>query len=271
MPFVTANGAQLHYTEAGSGPECVVFSHGLFWSGEMFAAQVEALRGRYRCISYDHRGQGQSEATPGGYDMDDQARDAAALLEALSASPCHWVGLSMGGFIGMRLAARQPWLVRSLTLIDTAADAEPAHRKQLRRMMGYAARVVGFRPFLGEAMRAMFGAAFLSDPARAAERAALRERLAKNRADGGSRALFAVIDRKGVEDELSKIKAPTLVISGEADVAVIPERSRRTASLIAGAEFKTVPRAGHSSTMEEPAAVTALLEDFLERVRARAT
>ena len=271
MPFVTANGARLHYTEAGSGPECVVFSHGLFWSGEMFAAQIEALRGQYRCIAYDHRGQGQSEITAGGYDMDNLARDAAALLEALSASPCHWVGLSMGGFVGMRLAARQPWLIRSLTLLDTAADPEPAHRKELRRLMGYLSRVVGFRPFLGEAMRAMFGAPFLGDPARAPERAALREKLAKVRPAGGSRALFAVIDRKGIEGELGKIRAPTMVVSGEADVAVVPERSRRTASLIAGAEFKTVPRAGHSCTMEEPAAVSALIADFLERARARAT
>ena len=207
MPFVTANGAQLHYTEAGSGPECVVFSHGLLWSGEMFAAQVEALSGQYRCIAYDHRGQGQSEITAGGYDMDNLARDAAALLEALSASPCHWVGLSMGGFVGMRLAARQPWLIRSLTLLDTAADPEPGHRKELRRAMGYLSRVVGFRPFLGEAMRAMFGAPFLADPARAAQREELRERLAKVRAAGGSRALFAVIDRKGVEDELGKIRS----------------------------------------------------------------
>ena len=271
MPFVTANGAQLHYTEAGSGPVCVVFSHGLFWSGEMFAAQIEALRGRYRCIAYDHRGQGQSEITAGGYDMDNQARDAGALIEALSASPCHWVGLSMGGFVGMRLAARQPWLIRSLTLLDTAADAEPAHRKELRRVMGYLSRVTGLRPFLGEAMRAMFGAPFLADPARAALRAELRERLANNRPAGASRSLFAVIDRKGVEDELGKIKAPTLVVSGEADVAVVPERSRKTASLIAGAEFKTIPRAGHSSTMEEPAAINALLADFLERVDARSS
>ena len=57
----------------------------------------------------------------------------------------------------------------------------------------------------------------------------------------------------------------------EADASVVPERSRRTASLIKGAEFKTVPRAGHSSTMEEPEAVSALLRAFIDGVSTRAS
>jgi 3-oxoadipate enol-lactonase len=269
MPFVTTNGVKLHYTEAGAGPECIVFSHGVLWSGEMYAAQVEALKGRYRCIAYDHRGQGQSEVTADGYDMDNVARDAAGLIEALSASPCHFVGLSMGGFVGMRLAARQPYLIRSLTLLNTAADPEPGARKELRRIMGYLSRVVGFRPFLGEATKALFGRPFLEDPARKPQLQELRERLAANRPAGASRALFGVIDRQGIEGELAKIKAPTQVVTGEFDVSVVPARSQRTAQQIPGAEFKTVPRAGHSSTMEEPEAINAVLKAFLERVAAR--
>ncbi len=58
----------------------------------MFDAQVEALRGSYRCITFDFRGQGKSEITAAGYDMDTLAEDAAPLIEALDCAPCHFAG-----------------------------------------------------------------------------------------------------------------------------------------------------------------------------------
>jgi pimeloyl-ACP methyl ester carboxylesterase len=125
MPRTRVNGVELHYEERGRGVP-LVFSHGLLWSGRMFDAQVEALSSRYRCITFDHRGQGQSPRSPTvPYSMDELAVDAAALLESLGATPCHFVGLSMGGFVGLRLAIERPQLLRSLTLIESAADAEP--------------------------------------------------------------------------------------------------------------------------------------------------
>ena len=91
----------------------------------MFAAQQAAFASRYRVIAYDHRGQGNSPEANSGYDMDTVAEDAAALIDALKASPCHFAGLSMGGFVGMRLAARRPELLRTLTLMNTGAVREP--------------------------------------------------------------------------------------------------------------------------------------------------
>src|SRR5438128_2311715 len=104
MPRTTVNGADLYYEDTGSGREAILFAHGLLWSGRMFDAQVAALKGRYRCVTFDFRGQGQSEITTTGYDMDTLAEDAAALIQRLGIAPCHFLGLSMGGFIGMRLA-----------------------------------------------------------------------------------------------------------------------------------------------------------------------
>ena len=80
MPTRMINGAQIHYEDVGTGPETIVFSHGLLMSGEMFEAQAQALSGRYRCISYDHRGQARSEVAKSGYDMDSLTSDAAALI-----------------------------------------------------------------------------------------------------------------------------------------------------------------------------------------------
>ena len=66
MPFLSIRGAQLYYEDSGGPGEPIVFSHGLLWDSHLFSRQVEALRGRYRCISYDHRGQGHSQAPEDG-------------------------------------------------------------------------------------------------------------------------------------------------------------------------------------------------------------
>jgi 3-oxoadipate enol-lactonase len=269
MSFVTVNGAGLYYTERGSGPT-VVFSHGLFWSSQMFAAQFAALSETHRCIAFDHRGQGQSELTKSGYDMDSLTLDAASLLEELKAGPCHWVGLSMGGFVGMRLAARRPELIRSLSLLNTASDAEPEENRGKFKVMGALARVLGMQLFAGTAMKQLFGKSFLNDPARKAQRKELRNRLVANRRAGAVRSLNAVVNRKPiVNDELHSIRAPTLVIAGEEDVSIVPARAQRTAAAIPGAAFELIPRAGHTSTLEEPELLTQALRTFISKVESR--
>src|SRR5260370_8501826 len=92
------NGAELNVEDAGGGGPAIVFSHGLLWSTRMWRFQIGALRARFRCIAYDHRGQGRSEVTPKGYDMDTLAEDAAALIEKVRAPPVPFVGLPMRAF-----------------------------------------------------------------------------------------------------------------------------------------------------------------------------
>jgi pimeloyl-ACP methyl ester carboxylesterase len=112
-------------------------------------------------------------------------------------------------------------------------------------------------------MKIMFGRTFLRDPARASLRAGLVGELVANDLTGMRRALQGVTSRRPVAaEELARIRAPTLVISGEEDVAVVPARSRRTAAQIPGARFVPLPGAGHSSSLEQPEAVTRLLEEF---------
>ena len=256
------NGAELHVEDTGRGP-AVVFSHGLLWSTAQWRFQVAAFRDRYRCIAWDHRGQGKSEVTASGYDMETLTADAAALIDQLGVAPAHFVGLSMGGFVGMRLAARRPELVRSLVLIDTASDAEPLLNRARYAAMAAMAQVIGLRPFVPKVMSIMFARPFREDAARAELRDGLAGELRALHVAAASRAVMGVIGRKPVSAaELSRIRAPTLVVSGEQDSAVVPARARRTAEQIPGAKFVAIPRAGHSSALEEPEAVNRALEGF---------
>src|SRR5258708_35943402 len=116
-------------------------------------------------------------------------------IRALNVGPCHFVGLSMGGFAGMRLAARSPALIRSLTLLATAADAESSWGKPRYAALGFFARAFGMRVVLGEVMKAMFGRTFLQDPSREGARLEMRARLVANNLDGALRALRGVTGR----------------------------------------------------------------------------
>lgn len=265
MPILTVNGAALHYVEQGSGPETIVFSHGLLMSGRMFDAEVAHFAKRYRCITYDHRGHGQSAVTPGGYDPETLSDDAAALIEALGAAPCHFVGLSMGGFIGMRLAARRPELIRSLTLMCTSAEPESWGNAVKYKVLNLIARSLGLGTVTRLVMPIMFGRSFIADAARKELRDAWVERMKAGDRLGITRAVDGVIHRKGVLAELPRIKVPTLVLVGAEDVATVPARSERIAGAIPGAKLVVLPAGGHSLSVEEPLAVNATLEAFLPR------
>jgi len=264
MPEVVIRGARLSYLERGKGPP-VVFSHGFLWSGRMFDAQVAALESRFRCIAYDHRGQGKSEVTESGYTIDELTDDAAALIQQLGAAPCHFVGLSMGGFIGMRLAARRPELLKSLSLVETSSGAEPPFKVVKYRALMAIARVAGLKPVSGAAMKTMFGRKFLTDPSRAGLRAEQQRLLEANSLQGVLRTLkSAVVERPPIEGELSKIRCPTLVMVGDQDVATVPAKAERIHALIAGSKLVVIPGAGHTSSVEEPEAVNASLVPFIE-------
>jgi 3-oxoadipate enol-lactonase len=264
---VKLGDVELHVEDTGgSGRQAVVFSHGLLWSTRMWRFQVAALRDRYRCIAYDHRGQGKSQVTASGYDMETLTQDAVALIEALGIAPAHFVGLSMGGFVGMRLAARRPELVRSLALVETAADAEPRRNIPKYAAMSALSRVLGVGPFVPAVMKIMFGRTFLRDQSRAELRRGLERELRENDPTGMRRALQGVISRTPVSpSELARIRAPTLVISGEEDAAVASARSARLAGAIPGAGFLVIPRAGHSSSLEEPDVLNRALLDLWAR------
>jgi 3-oxoadipate enol-lactonase len=248
----------------GDGPP-VLFAHGLLWNTSLFASQVAVLRERYRCISYDHRGQGRSDDTDAtSVPIEQVYNDAVALIELLDVGPVHFVGLSMGGFAGMRIAARRPELLRSLVLLDTACTAENPFLRPKYWGMNFMAQLFGVESVVDAAMQSLFARSVLRDPTRAADVARWRTTLAGNRRTV-VRAVRGVTSRKSVVHEMSRITVPTLIIVGDEDVATPPARSEQLHTLIRGSTLIRIPFAGHSAPVEQPEAVTRALSEFLDR------
>lgn len=266
MPSVPVNGTELFYLDSGPAEsgETIVFSPGLLWDTTLFDAQVDALRSRYRCVAYDHRGQGQSAETRlRSVGMDLVAEDAGALIEKLDLAPVHFCGLSMGGFVGLRLAARRPELLCSLIVMETTARAERPENKRKYRMLNGLSRWLGHSVVADRVMPILYAHSTLNDPHREADRRRWRARLVANRRSLW-RAVNGVIDRPGVEDELARITVPTLVVVGEEDVAQPPAEAERLCAAIAGAQLVRIPRAGHSVSVEQPDQVSEAIAKFLE-------
>lgn len=267
MARIAVNGTELYYEDTGGprdGLTPVVFSHGLLWSARMFEAQVSHLRQTRRVIAYDHRGQGRSApATERSVSIETCYQDAAALIEALGVGPCDFVGLSMGGFVGMRLAARRPELIRRLVLVETSAEPEPPENVGKYKLLAFVAEHFGLRPVGGKVMRIMFGKSFMADPARAADRDRWKGELLANRRDI-VRAVRGVIEREAIAGELAKITAPTRVIVGEEDTATVPAKAERIAAAIPGATLVRIPGAGHTSSVEQPRAVSEAIAAHLD-------
>ena len=268
MPTIRVNQVDLYYHDIGSGPETIVFSHGYLMDHTMFAGQYDSLKSEYRIIAYDHRGHGRSEPVTEGYEMENLYRDAESLIEALDLGPAIFVGMSTGGFIGLRLAIRRPDLIKALVLMDTSAEPEPPDNLSQYNLLLNAVRFTGWRLVIGRVMPILFHQTFLKDPARQAEVKRWREIVTghhKPSVIAFGRGIFA---REGVTDQLSEIVMPTAVIVGEQDVATTPEKAQTIADGIVNAQLFTIPDAGHSAAVEQPTAVLRAMRQFLATVPA---
>ncbi|MFI6219540.1 alpha/beta fold hydrolase [Nocardia salmonicida] len=271
MPIIPVDGIPIAVTDTGVPAErpdaaTVVFGHGLLFGGWMFRAQLDLLRRDHRCVTLDWRGQGETPPTADGYDMDTLTADAVGVIRALDVGPVHWVGLSMGGFVGQRLAARHGDLLRSLTLLDTSARAEDPTKIGEYHRLAWALRWFGIRPIAGRVATHLFGPSFrASDTGKDVVREWSRRLTGVDRV-GLRHAVHGVTERGAVDDELAAITVPTLIIVGADDAATPVPHARQIASLIPHAQLHTIPACGHSSSLEQPQAVTDLLHSFLASI-----
>jgi 3-oxoadipate enol-lactonase len=246
-----------HELSGPAGGPPVVLSSSLGTNLEMWDAQVGPLSGRHRVVRYDMRGHGRSPVPPGPYAIDDMGGDALALLDRLGLERVSWVGVSMGGMIGMWLAINAPERIDRLVLCCTSARMDPA---------GWADRIA--------AIRAGGGVAAIADAviarwltqewreAHPAQTAALRDALAAQPIDGYV-ACCEAIAAMDLRPGLPSIAADTLVIAGRHDVATPPEEhSRPIADAIPAARYRVVEGA-HLAPIDAADAVTQLIIEHL--------
>lgn len=264
MPKVRVNGIELHYVEAGSGdPVLLIMGFGgdhLAWG-----FQVPALAERYRVISFDNRGSGQSSVPDEPYATPMMADDAAGLLETLRIERAHVIGASMGGMIAQELALRHPARVRSLQLHCTYARPD---RYMLALMDAW--RMVRAKATPEEWLRTV--ALWLFAPRTYAQRPDFVEAVIQTGLANPHPFTLTGFLRQGdavrghdALDRLRTLACPTLVSAAAEDILVPPRFAREVAAAVPGAELRVIEDAGHAYFWERADAFNAMCLDFLAK------
>ena len=268
MPFYRVHGADVFVEDSGGRGVPVVFLHGWLCDGRMFAEQVAALRPGFRCVTVDFRGAGRSGAARGGYQVEQHTADVGALLRVLGIDRCHLVGFSMGGFVAMRLAARDPGRVLSVTLGNTSARATPAGKVAEYLAVGGLIRAVG-AGLPGDLDRGLFGQRFRADPGNRLVRQTWSRRRAELDRASAVHTLLGFMVRPDVRAELADIRCPALVVAGGVDEQTPVGEGREIHQLIPGSRFVELAEVGHCATLEAPTRFSNALVAFLGEVTSR--
>src|SRR3984893_3445138 len=265
MPTVDTNGIEMYYERKGAG-EPLLLVPGLLFGAQHWRPQMDALAPDYDVIAVDLRGQYHTTTTDdlAEYDMWNQAEDVHGLIQALGIGPTHYAGLSMGGFIGMRIALTHPEDLRDLVLIDTQSHTEEPEKLAQYDVFRKLYLEGVFEPLMPVLPLTFFCDDFIANHKQRGD-AWLENLIAGNNA-GSMRASQAVDDRDDITERLGEIKVPTLVAHGTEDVAIDIEKGEEMASLIPGARFARIEGAGHQSNVDHPAEVSTLMDEFLSEV-----
>lgn len=239
-----------------------VMLHAFPLDRRMWAAQVEALAGRFRVVAVDLPGFGGSPPAPALGGLDAWTDSLDDLLDVLvgRARPV-LVGLSMGGYVALRYAARYPGRLAGLVLADTRAGADGAEARSARDQAIFAVRRHGVAAIVDTLLPKLFS------PAAPAEVVSSTRRLMlEQSAEAVAAALAAMRDRPDSTDVLAGLEIPVLAVVGSEDTLTPPEEAEAMARSARRGGCVRIPGAGHLANLEAPAEFNRALLGFLHGV-----
>ena len=229
----------------------------------LWDAQIPELTRHFKVIRYDSRGHGLSDAPRSPYSIWRLGRDALAILDALGVEKAHFLGLSMGGMVGLWLLANAGGRIDRAVLANTAAVMPPPDHWNMRIRM---ARENGMAAIAPMVANLWFPKTFQDrEPQQVAR---IQTMLATTPAHGYAACCAAIRDMDQRETVRSIVN-PVLVIAGRQDQSTPPERGKFIADNIPGAKYLLLD-AGHLSNLEAPDAFTRAVVDFLSVVEKKA-
>lgn len=254
----TPQGA-VSFREAGSGPALILL-HGMNGSSKSWCYQFEPFARSFRTIAWDAPGYGRSDTV--APDADAYAAQVAALLDYLKVERAHVVGHSMGGVVAERFCARYPERAKCLVLSGThwgnaAPPDAPLAAKYTRRLEELES--LSPREY-GEAR-----AQKMLPPSSSRE---VFDRVAGIAAEAKRAGLLnagQMVEKADNRPLLSSLKLPVLIVTGDSDTVVTPQRSEAMKEYLQSAASASIPGVGHAAYVEAPDAFNPIVERFIRQ------
>ena len=253
MPKAPINGIELYYESHGAGP-AIVFAHGRGGNHISWWRQVARFAGEYRCITFDHRGWGQSAAPYGSPLREHFAADLAALMDYLGVEQTFLVAQSMGGFSCLEFALARPERTLGLLLGDTTGGVTTP---------GVLAALARTAP--PEGVARSLAAGFIAEQPSLTFLYQQIQALNPGRGEDGVISGFRREDGRQAAD-FANWQTPTLLIVGDQDAIFPPEVIAEVQKAIPGSRMEIIPGAAHSAHFEKADEFNALLSAFLSGV-----
>src|ERR1700730_9258280 len=256
----TVNGISINFEIDGpDNAPWLVLSNSLLTNLSMWDDQVAALKSSYRVLRYDQRGHGGTQATPGPYSFDLLVADVIALLDMLGIKRAHFCGLSMGGMTALFLAQRHPGRFDRIIACDCGPASTPASAQQWKERIELAAKD-GMGDLVEPTIGRWFPPEFVATKSPVLDK--VRQMIASTPIAGFSGCAQALSDYD-LRPGLAGIDRPTLLIVGTKDANLAGIRQIKEA--VRGAPLVELEGAGHIANVEQPAAFTRAVRDFLSR------
>lgn len=244
----------------GSG-EPLIFVHAFPLSSVMWDEQVKFFRDKYRVITYDVRGLGDSYSAENEiYTMESYADDLISIIKEMNLEKVNACGLSMGGYILLQAYHKEPGLFSKLILADTKASGDDNEGLKGRAAMINKLQNEGSDFLLKDFLPKLISEEGFKNEVLVNR---LKEIISKNEAAGIAKAVAAIAIRLNHTENLSAITIPTLIIIGEHDKLTPIEHSQKMKSAIPNSKLEVLKNSGHISNIENPGVFNKVLNDFL--------
>lgn len=248
----------LAFDDRGEG-STVVLVHGHPFDRSMWEPQREALSRRFRVITPDLRGYGQSPATRGTVPMAQLASDVDALLDGLGVESAAVVGLNMGGLVAMELAISNPRRRWALGLVATTAEPVTEAERRERLAMADTLESEGMEPLADSMSERLFGPA--CQPGVVDQ---VGQMMRSNNPEGAAAALRGRAERPDYRPRLAALAIPTFVCSGTHDVWSTEVVTQALVECLDAPYVLLLPEVGHLPNLESPDVFNRELLRFLQ-------
>jgi len=235
--------------QVGANAKTLLFLHGWRSEGSVWNSTISALEKQgLNAYAIDFPGFGHSAISREAYTIKDFSQTIAEFINKLELHNVQVVGHSFGGRVGIKLAASYPGLVEKLVLVDSAGFASDKNKKSL---LAFAAKIVKplFKPQIMQGLR----------------KSIYRYMGAEDYVETPElQATFVNVINEDLTEDMKKIQAPTLIISGANDKDIPISFGEKMHSLIPHSKFVILNSAGHFSFLDNPQEFKVQLENFLK-------